>query len=198
MVTVRLPFCSTSTLSIGRERENKLKKKMCKKKEKKRLNCFCFFFGNMSPFPFFPYSWFPNPKCCISSAPTPKVPSSGVGLGQEVVRETVTGRGNTQDRDQEKTRGEGTTGRQKDHAFRALVRGASGREWGDTLVPSRPVCCPPARTRGPGKEAQFLPGPGCPELREQTELLPVCAGPTWEQLGPPNPHHPERANTERG
>lgn len=109
MVTVRLPFCSTSTLSIGRERENKLKKKMCKKKEKKRLNCFCFFFGNMSPFPFFPYSWFPNPKCCISSAPTPKVPSSGVGLGQEVVRETVTGRGNTQDRDQER---HGVRGRQ--------------------------------------------------------------------------------------
>lgn len=77
-----------------RKRERKqIEKKMCKKKEKKkRLNCFCFFFGNMSPFPFFPYSWFPNPKRCISSAPTPQVPSSGVGLGQEAVRETVTGR----------------------------------------------------------------------------------------------------------
>ena len=216
MVTVRLPFCSTSTLSIGRERENKLKKKMRKKKrEKKRLNCFRFFFGNMPPFPSFPHSWFPNPERSISSAPTPKSLPLGWGWGKRSRGRQSQGRENTQeDRDQER---HGVMGLQagrrtmpSDVSGHPHGRGESrlgGRLWlgghqggsgkGYTLIPSHPACCPPARTRGPGEGVQCLLGPGCPELREQAELLPSLCWPRRSPAGFPQALTTQKKPTQR-
>lgn len=182
-----------------RKRERKqIEKKNVQEKREKEIKLLLFLFWQHVPFSFLSLLLVPQPQMLHQLSPHPQSPFLWGRVGARGREGDSHREGKHAGQRPRETRGEGTTGRQKDHAFRALVRGASGREWGDTLVPSRPVRCPPARTRGPGKEAQFLPGPGCPELREQTELLPVCAGPTWEQLGPPNPHHPERANTERG
>lgn len=102
-----------------RKRERKqIEKKMCKKKEKKKeIKLLLFLFWQHVPFSFLSLLLVPQPQMLHQLSPHPPVPSSGVGLGQEVMRETVTGRGKHAGGQRTRDMGEGKTGRQEDHAF---------------------------------------------------------------------------------
>ena len=167
MVTVRLPFCSTSTLSIGRERENKLKKKMCKKKrEKKKIKLLSFLFWQHAPFSFlFLTPGSPTPKVASAPAPTSFPPREDVG-------ETVTGRRETHRRTETKRDtgwgGEsGYTGRQTDRALRPERAPSVQQGWGGRAPAGRqlPWGGAPGRDGG-GVEDPLGPLQPC--------LLPSC------------------------
>lgn len=219
MVTVRLPFCSTSTLSIGRERENKLKKKCARKKrEKKRLNCFRFLSGNMPPFPSFPHPGSPTPKAA-SAQPPPPSPFLWGGCRGDSHRERET----REDRDQERHRGGGTN-RQVDEPSdmwehlsvvgvgeggasagrRALV----GEHWGGSGGGERATQFPPPPHNPPaallpeagaqGEGVRCLQGPGRPQLGEHADHPPTfCAGLARVQLSSPQALTTQEKPTQR-
>ena len=166
MVTVRLPFCSTSTLSIGRERENKLKKKMCKKKrEKKKIKLLSFLFWQHAPFSFL----FLTP-----GSPTPKVeqppPPCPFLLGRMSGRQSQGGGRHTGGQRPRETRVGGRerehTGRQTDRALSPEGAPPVQQGWGGEAPAGRQL-----RSRG---HQEGMVGVEEPLGPLQPCLLPLC------------------------
>lgn len=173
---------------------------MCKKKrEKKRLNCFCFFLATRPLFLSFLAPASPTPSAA-SVQPPPPSPFLWGRVGPQGARETVQGKGDTQEGETERHAGH----RQQDRALGGRGSpswGSSGqrgtRERGAEEPPCspHPSCCPPARTGAPGEGVQCLPGPGRPsQPRAWLNSFP-SAGLTQVQLCPPSP--PRTLKTQR-